>query len=103
MRKSRDECYGQDFGGQLRGCVPNALPRQPLAYMLLKQRSPTESLSSRAQVARLGRQQIGLAITKPGLQADGGEVSLWEEQPEGSVQTVLLGHNLVELCSRGKQ
>jgi len=53
--------------------VPNALPRQSLGYVLLKEGSLTESMSSRAQVARSRRQQTELVTTKPGLQADGGE------------------------------
>lgn len=53
--------------------IPNALPKQSLGCVLLKEGSLTESVSSRAQVARSGRQQTELVITKPGLQADGGE------------------------------
>lgn len=78
--------------------VPKSFPNQLLGRMLLKEGLLSESMSSRAQVARSRQQGTDLVITVAGAAGgrrrwSGNEVSIWEEEPERSTQSVLQGHD----------
>ena len=95
MRKSR---------GRVMDKVPKSLPNQLLGRMLLKEGILSESMSSRAQVARSRQQGTEWVITIAGAAGgrwrwSGNEVSIGEKQPKRSAQSVRQGRDSAGPCS----